>query len=90
MRSRPGASRRLRARGAPLSTVLPDARDRHRVTPSLPERGPEPPRETTPYRLPDGQIVRVFEDVARGAATVTFQLAVGGRVVNAVRLPEED
>jgi len=31
-------------------------------------------RPTSDYRLPDGRIVPIFEDVARGATTITFEL----------------
>ena len=47
-------------------------------------RAPLPPA-TAPYRLPDGRIVMINEDVARGALLVSFTL-VGGRVVDAVRV----
>ena len=69
----------------PLTAVLPDARDRHRSAPPMPKPQPPAPPETSPYRLPDGRIVLVYEDVARGAASVTFQL-LGGTVVNAERV----
>lgn len=42
-------------------------------------------RETSTYRLPDQRLVQVYEDVARGAATVTFQL-VDRSIVNATRV----
>jgi hypothetical protein len=69
----------------PLTSVLPDARDRHRSAPVLPTPPPPAAPETSPYRLPDGRIVLVYEDVARGAASVTFQL-LGGTVVNAEKV----
>jgi len=69
----------------PLTAVLPDARDRHRSAPVLPKPQPPLAPETSPYRLPDGRIVLVYEDVARGAASVTFQL-LGGTVVNAEKV----
>ena len=71
----------------PLTAVLPDARDRHRSAPVLPK--PQlAPRETSPYRLPDGRIVLIYEDVARGAATVTYGMLADGKqvVVNAERV----
>ena len=37
-------------------------------------------RETDDYVLPDGRVVAIDADVARGAATVTFTL-VGGSIV---------
>lgn len=73
----------------PLTAVLPDARDRHRSAPAMPKPQPEP-RETSPYRLPDGRIVLVYEDVARGAATVSYEMirtADAARIiVNAVKV----
>lgn len=46
-------------------------------------------RQLTSYRLPDGRIVPVDEDVARGQATVTFTLQ-GGEIVEAVRLSDAE
>lgn len=48
-------------------------------------------RPTTPYRLPDGRIVGIFEDVARGEPFILFELAAvppatRGEIVTAVRL----
>jgi hypothetical protein len=40
----------------------------------------------TAYRLPDGQIIHVQEELARGAQTIGFTLR-GGEVVDAVRVP---
>jgi len=68
----------------PLTAVLPDARDRHRSAPVLPTPRTPAPRETSPYRLPDGRVVLVYEDVARGAASVTYEMirtADGERVI---------
>jgi len=42
-------------------------------------------RKVTDYRLPDGRIVGILEDVARGARWVSFTL-IGGRVVMAERM----
>lgn len=39
---------------------------------------------TTPYQLPSGQVVDILTEVARGAATVSFQMR-GGEVVDATR-----
>jgi len=56
----------------------------------MPKPQPPAPRETSPYRLPDGRVVLVYEDVARGAASVTYEMlrtADGARViVNAVKV----
>ena len=41
-------------------------------------------RDTSPYRLPDGRVVLVYEDVARGAASVTYEMirtADGERII---------
>jgi len=47
-------------------------------------------RDTSPYRLPDGRVVLVYEDVARGAASVTYGMirtSDGAHVVvNAVKV----
>jgi hypothetical protein len=42
-------------------------------------------REMTDYRLPDGRIVPIHADVARGNILVSFTLA-DGRIVDAVRV----
>lgn len=45
--------------------------------------------DLTPYRLPDGRIVWIREDVARGALLIDFTLK-GGTVVYALRLNPAD
>lgn len=42
-------------------------------------------RPTSDYRLPDGRIVAVFEDVARNAPFVSFTL-IGGKIVVASKV----
>jgi len=44
---------------------------------------------TCPYRLPDGRIVAIHADVARGAWLVSFALA-DGRIVDAVRVDTKE
>ena len=46
-------------------------------------------RPTCPYRLPDGRIVAIHADVARGAWLVSFALA-DGRIVDAVRVDQHE
>lgn len=62
-----------------------EARDR--ALAELPNTAPE--RATLAYRLPDGRIVHIYADTARGAHTITFQLA-GGAVVMATRCRTAD
>ena len=57
----------------------------HSYSPASPVAAPvatEPTSST--YYLPSGEPVQVADDVARGASTVSFQLA-SGKVVNARR-----
>ena len=42
-------------------------------------------REMTDYRLPDGRIVQIHADVARGSILISYTLA-DGRIVDAVRV----
>jgi hypothetical protein len=49
-------------------------------------KGPLEPRKSDLYRLPDGRVVPIHADVARGASLVTFVLE-SGEVVNALREP---
>lgn len=46
---------------------------------------PAPGTVFTPYRLPDGSVVRIDEEVARGADTMGYTLA-GGQLVVAIRV----